>query len=399
MGGVIHVRKALPGAVPADADENPPARQVEASPHRVASAALPMPARVLAWFDRHRFKLLIGVTLLYLLGFNGQWRIEPDSALYLTVGRNLARGDGYTYHLEPHRLAYPGLPYLFAATFRLFGEGSLLAHHVVMLGITFATLALVYRLFLLHAGRPTAVLMTVALAASRTFYRQGFELMTDMPFLMGVTAFLVGVESLSRRLRGKKLLDDDSGDPAEPASADARAVAFDPGPRGRPRWFDTLLLIGGLLVCVFTRPTMWALLLALALAAVWAVVRPPIRWRRVALGAGILAAVVIAAACFYAFDPRRAGPADRAPAAGAYEDAMLRSLATRADRVARRLVTDNLPKLLQPTAFEALLGVDIGALEVNDRTVFPLAVVPSLLVLGFALFLFRARPLWGLWVA
>src|SRR5688572_28825078 len=73
--------------------------------------------RVLAWVDQHRYKLYAALVVFYLLGFNGQWRPEPDSALYLTIGRNLALGAGYTYHGAPHRLVFPGLPWLFAALF------------------------------------------------------------------------------------------------------------------------------------------------------------------------------------------------------------------------------------------------------------------------------------------
>src|SRR3712207_6057105 len=50
--------------------------------------------RVLAFVDRNRYRLYAALAVLYLLGFNGQWRPEPDSALYLAIGRNLARGEG-----------------------------------------------------------------------------------------------------------------------------------------------------------------------------------------------------------------------------------------------------------------------------------------------------------------
>jgi len=56
---------------------------------------------VLALADRHRRKLFLSLIVIYLLGINAQWRIEPDSALYLTVGRNLAEGHGYTFSAPP----------------------------------------------------------------------------------------------------------------------------------------------------------------------------------------------------------------------------------------------------------------------------------------------------------
>src|ERR1700687_1617518 len=48
--------------------------------------------RILLTADRHRRNLFVLLFAVYLLGFSGQWRLEPDSALYLTIGRNLATG-------------------------------------------------------------------------------------------------------------------------------------------------------------------------------------------------------------------------------------------------------------------------------------------------------------------
>ena len=79
-----------------------------------------LPARLLSFADRNHRAIFLAIALIYLLSFNGQWRVERDSALYLTIGRNLAEGQGYTYHGVPHRLAFPGLPVLFAGTFKLF---------------------------------------------------------------------------------------------------------------------------------------------------------------------------------------------------------------------------------------------------------------------------------------
>src|SRR5690349_14351486 len=59
---------------------------------------------LLSFADRHRVKLFIILAGIYLLAFNGQWRLEPDSALYLTLGRNVANGEGFTYQDIPHRL-------------------------------------------------------------------------------------------------------------------------------------------------------------------------------------------------------------------------------------------------------------------------------------------------------
>src|SRR5687768_2078575 len=105
----------------------PPAADAAVSPALVSQAdsTLRVADRVLTFVDRHRVKLFILMGLLYLAGFNGQWRPEPDSGLYLTIGRNLASGEGYTYHGHSHRLVFPGLPLIFAGLFRVFGTGTL----------------------------------------------------------------------------------------------------------------------------------------------------------------------------------------------------------------------------------------------------------------------------------
>src|SRR5687767_15127646 len=209
MGGVMDVGNV--GRVAAAAGDasraEPPARPEKRSPPRPEAGAdvsrRPVAAeRLLAWVDRQRRVLFAVLLVSYLWGFNGQWRVEPDSALYLVIGRNLAEGDGLTYHGKPHNLAFPGLPALIAGTLKLFGTDNLVAAHAVMLLVALCALGLTYRLFLLHADRPTAVAVTLLLGFSRTFYRYAFELMSDMPFLLGVLAFLVGYESLVHRRKG-----------------------------------------------------------------------------------------------------------------------------------------------------------------------------------------------------
>ena len=337
---------------------------------------LTLPERVLAWTDTHRRKLLIGVLTLYLLGFNGQWRLEPDSALYLTIGRNLAEGRGYTYHGASHHLAYPGLPWLFAGTFKILGAGSLLPAHVILLLCGLTTLALTYRLFYLHAGRPTAVLMTVALGISRTFYRYNFELLSDVPFLMGVMAFLAGYEAVFFRRYDR----------------DVREGL--PSVRGKPRPYDWALLVGGLLVAMVMRPTMWALLLAVVAAVFLSMFRRPVRAGRVAVGGAILVAAVAAAVVFYSLDPRKGTRPDYT---GDYEFAFLDALTQGSHQLADKLRT-NLKALVHPSASEAVFGIEFGHLDLG-RLRLSVSAIPSLLCLAAGLLVFRRRLLWGVWVS
>ena len=339
-----------------------PGSAVPAGDPALPSAPAPqppdLPGRLLAFVDRHRRKLFAAVLALYLLAFNGQWRLDADSALYLTIGRNLAEGRGYTYHGLPHTLAYPGMPWLFAGLFRLFGGAALAAADVVMLGCGLAALALTYRLFLLHAGRPTAVLITVALALSRTFFRYSFELLSDMPFLMGVSAFLAGCEAVFYR------------------RADDGAPRF--------RWYDVALLVGGLAVAVVTRPTMWALLAAVVVVLALSLFRRPLRWTWLAGGAAVAAAAAVTVGVTF----HRLG--------GDYERVFLDAM-NNPGEVTRVMFRRNLPEVLHPGAAEAVFGVDWGHLKRGN--VLPLGAIPSLLSIAAGVALIRRRLLWGVWVA
>ncbi|MDB5304689.1 MAG: hypothetical protein JWM97_2238 [Phycisphaerales bacterium] len=335
-------------------------------PHARTRAALEpqrLSGHVLAFADRNRYWLFASIVLLYVLGFNGQWRVERDSALYLSIGRNLAEGQGYTYHDQPHHLAFPGLPVFFAFTFKAFHTDSLLPALVLMLLMGWAVLALNYRLFLLHAGRPTAVLMTAGLGFTRLFYRYCFELMSDLPFLLGVMAFFVGFESLlERRTPGDGALDAEKSSP-------------------RARWFDWGLLVGGLVVAVAMRPTMWVLLVAIVLALVWRAVRGQMTMKQIAIGL----AVISAAAALSFMILKRGG----SQATDDYSDYLRREKIEHFGQTVHDAVHDNIPELFPKATFaKALFGCPVG----------PLLNIPAgLLVVGLSFWLLKQRALWGLW--
>ena len=314
---------------------------------------------VLSQIDRWRWGFFALLLVAYLLGFTGIWRPEPDSALYLTLGRNLALGRGYTYHGEVHHLAYPGWPWILAVLFDLFGSKAIVAAHVVMLLMGFASLALMYRLMRLHADRPFAVMMTVGLGISYTFYRYCFELRSDMPFMLGVMAVLAGWEGVIAPPRGA-------------------------GTRERKRSIaDFVLLLGGLILAVVTRPTMWTLLISLALAGAWTIVRGHVSKKSLLP----LLIVPACAAMFILADPRRGGAGHRM---GDYEDVLIEQLSW-------PKLQANVHELLDPMASEAMFGIDFGkAARIGPIT---LQAVVSVVALIAGLIAFRERALWGIWFA
>ncbi|HSV14361.1 MAG TPA: hypothetical protein VLI90_08885 [Tepidisphaeraceae bacterium] len=330
-----------------------------------AAAELPLWQRVtfcdwlLAWADRHRWWLFAGVACFYLAAFNGQWRLQPDTALYLSLGRNLAEGKGYTYLGRPHHLAYPGWPWLIAVTFKLFGTQSLLPIHVVLFLIAIATIALSYRLFLLHSGRPTAVIVAVGLAVTKTFFTFGFELWSDMLFAAGVMAFLAGYEAVWRE---------------RPPGVNE--------PAHRARWYDFGLLVGGLAVAVVTRPTMWPLIVAITGAMLYSAIKGHVRWQRYVGAAALI--TVVAAATFALARHRTAAGGEQIT--GEYERYALQQ-ASHLSQTLARAVTVNLRDLMDWAASDTLFQVRFG--------IFNRAL--SLLVIALGISLFRERVLWGLW--
>ena len=331
---------------------------------------VPFSETVLSIVDRYRHGLFALLVLIYLAGFNGQWRLEPDSALYLTIGRNLAEGRGYTYHGMANRLAFPGPPLLFAGTFKLSGGSSLLLPLVVMLLMGAVALALTYRLFLLHAGRPTAVLVTFGLGISRLFYRYCFELLSDMPFLLGVMAFLAGFEAVFYA-RERGWASGPRGTVSEPASPPA------------PRWFDWALLIGGLALAVIMRPAMWALLVAIVCAVAWSVVRGKVRWPVVLV---MILAVAAAGFAFWRLDPRHHGAAHTM---GDYEEALFEVKFQHMSALIHQSLFEYLPRLFEASLSQALFGCRLGA---GLNTLAGIAILVMGLSLGWR------RPLWALWI-
>lgn len=331
----------------------------------------------LGWVDRWRRWLLGATVMMYLLGINGQWRIEPDSALYLSIARNLATGQGYTYHDKPCAIAYPGLPYALSLIFRVFPGAihhplHLVPENLLMLLTAGLTLALTYRLMLLNAGRPTAVLVTCGVALTRTFYRAAFALMTDMPFLLGVMAFLTGFEAMLQRGRRRD---------------------------GRTDWRNKLLMIGGMALAIAMRPAWLAFVPVAVIALIAAGVGRRMNRRAVIVG---VVTALLAAAAFFAADPRRAAGHFRPDR---YEDQVFEELAPGQRLKLMSTAAANAIDIVRQTTVSAMVGIKFGAApDVSvprrwyDELGAVLDIAGSIAFLGLGLSLVRRRAIWGAWV-
>ena len=320
------------------------------------------PASVLALADRWRFGLWAVVAVFYIAGFNGQWRMQPDAALYLSIGKNLATGHGFTYLGQPNRLAYPGWPLLISVVFRLFGTSSLVPVHVLMLLITGISIACVYRLFLLHRDRPTAVVVSVGVGLTKAFFCYAFELWSDLPFAMGVLAFLAGYEAIV---------------PVQPGSASSTLASSKP----RRRWYDWALLVSGLLTALSMRPTALPFVAAVALGLLVDAARRRVPWSTL----GMLAAALVLIGTVAALGTHRSVPTDFG---GVYLDYLHGELSGSASGLLRRIVVHNLHDLFTWAASDVLFQVRFGP-------VFNSLLSVVVLALGFGLF--RHRAMWGFW--
>ena len=344
---------------------------------------------LLNWVDRHRRWLWAAIALLLLAGFNGQYRIGSDSAMYLCTGRAISQGLGYTYNGQTNTLAFPGLPLLIGACYSGSMQWGLALTHIIMPFFGLAYLVLIYRLFLLHAGRPVAMLITCLVAISYNTYSQFYEVLTDVPFSMGVMAVLLGYEILVRTRApeagdGRTMpVTDTQNNPDALGSVTERpiqGVIISSAPSLWPAW---LMLVAGLIIATLMRPTVLALHLAILLTAAWQFIRGQARTRHVAIGCLAIGVLVL----FYLFDLRRLP--DGCLGNRAYEVGLVSRFAS-VGSMLTRAITEFVPNLFEGIAAESLIGIELGP---GIDSLF------TVVLLGTGLLLFFRNPLWAALIA
>lgn len=317
--------------------------------------------------ERHATALFVVIGLLYLVCFNGQWRIGLDSANYRGLADGLASGRGYTFGEWAPRNVYPGYPLLLAGLQKAFGK-SAVAPCVAMLVMSALTLVITYRLIRLHYPKWIAVTVTCGVATNSWFLQQSSELMTDVPFLLGVVTALYGWELLKRDVTVER----------------------------RWRVGPIVLLLLGLGFAAVMRPTFYILVAAWGVTCAWGILHGPHR----KFYATALGAMLVVWIAFAAVDPRSRG---FHPLAGGYEReaiAMLRGIATRSNDI------DALDAKKGPgvRAFEVLhdqfpagfFGEQLSILPVriHGKKVSWTSILGSLVVIGAAGLLIRRHMLW-----
>ncbi len=147
-----------------------------------------------AWLWDRRVAVVVGLGLLFAAGFNGVWRITPDSALYANLGRSLVAGQGMVDGLGQANPSPAGLPWVLGW---LGGPGP--AAQGFMLGCAAAVLGLTFLVMRRvggggQDGAPFALAVTLGVALSHLFYEQTLNLLTELPFAVGLMLLLLGHE-------------------------------------------------------------------------------------------------------------------------------------------------------------------------------------------------------------
>ena len=296
--------------------------------------------------DRRRWWLWLFIALVLLAGFNGQWRIGPDSAVHVEVARNLVEGSGFTHPTGLESTIRPGLAWLTASTFRLFGIDHFIAIDLLMLLSMAAVLVLTYWTIQLRFDRPTAVIVICMLALNETFYRYGYQVLTDMPFLLGLMLLLLGLELLQR---GSK-----------------------------QRLFALVAITVAVLIMVFFRSVVIIVAVAGLLAALYHILKvsdAKTRTRYITFaGLFVIGLLIVTWLIGGASLIRDGGKA-------------LSLIDNNLGDTFTRILTDNGPSLIGEHLSESMLGFDPGLW---------LGLPLGILILIVGISLFRYRPIWGL---
>lgn len=150
---------------------------------------------LLWWLDGWRGGVFAAIVAVYVLGLNGRWRITSDSAWYVLQARALGSTEGIETAGVALGATPPGLPMAIAAL----GGSAAWGTSLAMLAVAAVVLWLSYQMFVEHADRPTAVLMTTLLALSGLFMEMTFGLLTELPFTAGLVLLLWGHERRMNR--------------------------------------------------------------------------------------------------------------------------------------------------------------------------------------------------------
>jgi hypothetical protein len=143
------------------------------------------------------------IAVAYCLLINRYWHFSADSALYLTLGRNLAEGRGYTFNGVPHSQVPGGWAYTLSLLLRV--SRAFLWLNVVQVLMMLTALAVLYRALRIIFVPADALVVVLMTAFSLWIYEYAMALMSETPFFLcsniAVLFLLKATRAPSRRAR------------------------------------------------------------------------------------------------------------------------------------------------------------------------------------------------------
>src|SRR5687767_1304232 len=137
--------------------------------------------------------ILIGI---YAFAYSGEWRVGRDSAVYRGLAHALASGQGYSFGEFGRQQVYQGLPRLLSWIEMIFGVDAAWPGIILMHLMALGCLIFTYKLVRLRFPEWVAVLVTFGVGINGWFVELTNELLTDIPFLLGLLMALYGWERL-----------------------------------------------------------------------------------------------------------------------------------------------------------------------------------------------------------
>jgi len=134
------------------------------------------------WANAAALALLVLFAVLYSFTLNSHWRAGWDSAIYISLARSLAAGEGYKYMGYDHAKFVPLFPLMLAGVIKAAGV-NYLAMRVLEVAFAIGSLGLCYTVFGRLAGRGTGLAVMIATGSSYALLDSTRHIQSDVPFL------------------------------------------------------------------------------------------------------------------------------------------------------------------------------------------------------------------------
>ncbi len=123
------------------------------------------------------------IVVVYAAGVTGKWWPTPDSAVYLSLARSLAQGEGYMYNGATNVTVTPGLPAILGGLRLAFGENYWVWNGFIS-ACALASFWIIYVTIARLSDRRLALSVVIATAVSCPFFIGSQKILTGIPFVL-----------------------------------------------------------------------------------------------------------------------------------------------------------------------------------------------------------------------